>query len=368
MRPLFQAITAVICAAALQLFSTACSRTDQAASAQEPPRAAETRVTFLAVGDMMLSRGVARAIRRAGDPLTPFRKMEETLVSTDFNFGNLESPISGRDHILGKDLTFNTREGDAAALGEYNFRVLNLANNHALDMGLNGLRHTMNVLERRDMTYLGVGENLDEAWQPKTLVVRGMKIGFVGASYSSFNDGGLARNSQVARMEETVRLQESIGRLRADGADFVVATMHGGVEYTRRPDKTQIAFAHAAIDFGADIVIGSHPHWVQTIERYQGKYIFYSLGNFIFDQEWSRDTKEGLAIRVTLNCYQEMSGTGCAASSPRVVEKIELIPIVIENYSTPRLAEGLEAEAILKKIGSPPRVIEPEKERLLALQ
>ena len=366
MRPRFPVLTAAIFVAAALLLSTACSRADRLASAHEPPALTEARVTFLAVGDMMISRGVARAIRRAGDPLAPFQKMESILLSTDFNFGNLESPISGRNHVIGKGLTFNTHEGDVVGLREYNFRVLNLANNHALDMGINGLRHTMDVLEGRDVTYLGVGDDLGEAWQPKTLVVNGMKIGFVGASYSSFNDGGVARNSQVARMEETVRLQESIERLRADGADFVVATMHGGVEYTRRPDKTQVAFAHAAIDFGADIVIGSHPHWVQTIETYQGKYIFYSLGNFIFDQEWSRDTKEGLAIKVTLNCYQESPAADCSQSSPRTVEQIELIPIVIENYSTPRPAEALEAEAILKKIGSPPRVIEPEKERLLA--
>ena len=77
--------------------------------------------------------------------------------------------------------------------------------------------------------------------------------------------------------------------------------MHAGTEYTRTPMPQQITFAHAAIDDGADIVIGAHPHWVQTIEKYKGKYIFYSLGNFIFDQAWSQETMEGLTLKITVS-------------------------------------------------------------------
>src|SRR5215218_5702148 len=98
-----------------------------------PERISESRVTFLAVGDMMISRGVARVITRAGDPLAPFRKMDEHFRSTDFNFGNLEVPISGNNNVIGKGLTFNMHTRDIAGLKAYNFKVLNLANNHALD-------------------------------------------------------------------------------------------------------------------------------------------------------------------------------------------------------------------------------------------
>jgi poly-gamma-glutamate capsule biosynthesis protein CapA/YwtB (metallophosphatase superfamily) len=323
---------------------------------KEPERITESRVTFLAVGDMMISRGVARSITRANDPLVPFRKMDEIFRSTDFNFGNLEVPISGNNNVIGKGLVFNMHTRDLAGLKAYNFKVLNLANNHALDQGVNGLRQTQKILAENDFTYLGVGDNLEQAWQPKTITVKGVKIGFVGASYASINDGGVARNDYVARIEDKERLKTAIDRLKAEGADFIVATMHAGVEYQRRPHQPQIDFARNAIDYGADIVIGAHPHWAQIFETYNGKYIFYSLGNFIFDQEWSRDTKEGLALKITL--YNRKSSAQPAAAAR--VEQIELIPVVIENYSTPRPATEPEAQQILKKIGAPGRIIKPQ--------
>ncbi|HEY0049485.1 MAG TPA: CapA family protein [Pyrinomonadaceae bacterium] len=326
----------------------------------EPERITESRVTFLAVGDMMISRGVARSITRANDPLAPFRKMEAVFRSTDFNFGNLEVPISGNNNVIGKGLVFNMHTRDIAGLKAYNFKVLNLANNHALDQGVEGLRRTQRFLDEQGFTYLGVGDNPEQAWQPKTITVNNVKIGFVGASYASINDGGVARNDYVARIEDTDRLQRAIARLRAEGADFIVATMHAGVEYTRRPHQPQIDFARNAIDSGADIVIGAHPHWTQIFETYKGKYIFYSLGNFIFDQEWSRDTKEGLALKITLQNRKSSAPKSASALQGTRVEQIELIPVVIENFSTPRPATETEAQQILKKIGATEKIIKPQ--------
>lgn len=325
-------------------------------STTEPEKIVERRVTFLAVGDMMISRGVANVIARTGSPLTPFRKMENILNSTDFNFGNLEVPISGRNDVFGKELKFNMNTRHVVGLKTYNFRILNLANNHALDQKIKGLQNTQKVLNENNLTFLGVGNNLEQAWQPKMIVVKDLKIGFVGASYASFNDGGAERNNYVARIEDLERLKTAIEKLKADGADFVVATMHAGVEYTRQPHQPQITFARAAVDFGADIVIGAHPHWIQTFEQYRGRYIFYSLGNFIFDQEWSRDTKEGLALRIGIINRKSLS------ASDTSVEQIELIPVVIENHSTPRPANEMEAQRILKKIGATESVIKLKNE------
>lgn len=308
------------------------------------------QVSFLAVGDIMLSRGVAKSIARSGDALTPFKKMAEVFGSTDFNFGNLESPISGDNDILGKDLTFNTHTRDVAGLKVFNFKVLNLANNHALDQGLNGLLQTRKFLSKENIKFLGTGKNLEQAWEPKIIVVKGIKIGFVGASYSSINDGGGERNDYVTRIEDTERLKKSIKHLKTKKADFIVAAMHAGDEYTRQPNQLQINFARAAIDSGADIVLGSHPHWVQTIEKYQGKYIFYSLGNFIFDQTWSRDTMEGLTLKITLQSRKN--------AAPKVrLEQIELLPVIIENAYAPRPANETETRQILEKIGVTERIL-----------
>ncbi len=324
----------------------------------------ETSVTFLAVGDIMMSRGVNSVITRTNNPLHPFKSLAQLLESTDFNFGNLESPISGSESAGPMhSLVFNTPIRNIEGLKKYNFKVLNLANNHALDQRPKGLYNTQKVLTENNITYLGVGEDLDQAWEPKIITINGLKIGFLGASYASVNDGGVTKNNLVARIEDTEHLKSSITKLKTM-ADFILVTMHAGIEYTRTPHQPQIDFAHTAIDCGADIVIGAHPHWVQTIEKYKGKYIFYSLGNFIFDQEWSKDTKEGLTVKISLQGYQALDETNSNLSVNKKpatkISKIELIPIIIENYSTPRQATEIETNNILAKISLTDSILTPD--------
>lgn len=331
------------------------AKAQQATQAQAP----ETSVSFLAVGDIMLSRNVAGTIAKHNDPLLPFSAMASLLNSTDFNFANLESPLSGnKSYNPSGSLIFNTPPANAAGLSTYHFNVLNLANNHAMDQGTHGIDYTKKFLADRGILSEGTGDTLDEAWLPAIYSVKGLKIAFIGASYSSENDNGKTTNDNVARIEDTERLKAAVIAARTQ-ADFVVVTMHAGTEYTRRPNAAQIAFAHAALDAGADIVIGAHPHWVQTIEQYNGKYIFYSLGNFIFDQMWSQDTREGLALKIILSSANVQSGLAPGAASindlqgARVaakIKQIELIPLIIDDYSTPRVANEQEKASILKKI------------------
>ena len=331
----------------------------------------ETKVTFLAVGDIMLSRGVARRTAITGDPLIPFKQLDALLKSTDFNFGNLETPISGDDGVLGRGLVFNAHTRDITGLVKYNFKVLNLANNHAFDQRLAGLRSTQRYLEERGLTHLGVGDNLEEAWKPKIITVKGLRIGFIGASYASVNDGGATRNNYVARIEDLDRLKRAINKLKSE-SDFIIATMHAGTEYVAKPDpqrrlldKAQVDFARAAIDYGADLVIGAHPHWIQNMEIYSGKPIFYSLGNFIFDQH-APLTKEGLTLKIALHGEREIGSSinwahreGSRNYSVRIGQ-IELLPVIIENNSTPRLASQIETDRILKRLSLPQRFTEPE--------
>jgi len=341
-------------------------------------------VTFLAVGDIMLSRTVAGTMAKASDPLLPFSNMTDILKATDFNFGNLESPISGRnDFNPTGSLVFNVPEKYTAGLKTYNFQILNLANNHALDQGKEGLFHTMDFLDTLGIKHVGTGKNLEEAWRPAIIESNGIKICFIGASYSSVNDSGQTKNNFVARIEDVSNLKSSILNLQST-CDFTVVTMHAGTEYTRKPNQSQIDFAHKAIDAGADMVIGAHPHWIQTIEKYcpnslsnspstihgEGargevtntascstpKYIFYSLGNFIFDQEWSQDTKEGLALKIKISDLG-MKNSLQGPKVPATLDSIELIPVVIENYSTPRPATPEESKKILEKIGETRRLL-----------
>jgi poly-gamma-glutamate synthesis protein (capsule biosynthesis protein) len=266
-----------------------------------------------------------------------------------------------------------------------------------MDQGLKGLLSTRQFLNDYGTKTVGVGSTTEEDWQPAVVDTNGIKICFIGASYASINDNGKTKNEYVARIEDIENLKLKIENSKSL-CDFVVVTMHAGTEYTRTPNKAQTIFAHAAIDYGADMVIGAHPHWIQTIERYcpnsatisnppspilgegaggevkptcpNPKYIFYSLGNFIFDQEWSQETKEGLTLKITLSKpgmapLPQNAGGGTAANIndlqgqkiPATLDQIELLPVIIENYSTPRPATEEETKKILQKIG--------EKENIL---
>ena len=334
---------------------------------------ATSTVTFLAVGDIMLSRNVAAAALTAKDDEFPFRKMADLLKATDFNFGNLESPFApSRGCLLGHDagiaggnsLIFGASCDMSVGLQDFNLKILNLANNHAMDQGLNGLIFTKNFLSSSGIENEGTGKTLEEAWQPAVIEQNGIKICFVGASYSSENDGGKASNNYVARIEDVARLKAAITTAKSE-CDFAVVTMHAGTEYTRTPNQSQIDFAHAAIDDGADIVIGAHPHWVQTTEKYKGKYIFYSLGNFVFDQNFSQDTSQGLTLKITISKKQTPNplAPGAAAADDLQgqrqfanLDSIELLPVIITN-SQPRPATDQETKTILKKIGETENIL-----------
>lgn len=299
------------------------------------------RVSFLAVGDIMLSRGVHQAISKKKDPLLPFSQLSSIFSSVDFSFGNFESPIDGTD-FAGKsgELTFNTPVSHIEGLVKNKFFVLSLANNHSLDRGEKAVISTKKTLQEKNIHTTGTGANLDEAWTPAYATYNDITIAFIAVSYASYNDNGKRKNEFIARMDDEIRLKNAIEAAKKN-ADYVIVSMHAGVEYKRNPNQMQQAFARKSIDLGADMIIGAHPHWIQTIEEYKGKMIFYSLGNFIFDQEWSQDTKEGLMLKISLEKIENTT----------TLKNIEYLPVVIENYSTPRLANEIEKKKILEKIG-----------------
>jgi poly-gamma-glutamate synthesis protein (capsule biosynthesis protein) len=329
---------------------------------------AKTSASFLAVGDIMLSRNVAAAIKKADNPLLPFEKTADVFKAVDFSFGNLESPFSGSDYFNSSgSMVFNAPRNNIKGLVDNKFKVLSLANNHALDQETKGLEYTIKYLDDNNIQYIGAGKNKDEAWQPAIIDTSGIKICFIGASYASINDNGKTTNDFVARIDDITGLKSAM-RNAQSACNFIIVTMHAGTEYTRKPNQAQIDFARAAIDAGADMVIGSHPHWIQTMEKYNGKYIFYSLGNFIFDQMWSVDTKEGLVLKIKISKSKLQNPTAPQAANlddlqgtriPATLESIELIPVIIENYSTPRPANDEEAIRILQKINQAEKKLYP---------
>ena len=294
-------------------------------------------VSLVAVGDISYSRGVERIVRKENNANYTFLKIQDYLKSADLVFGNLETPITQGSGIPDFEMIFRSNPGTEQALKQGGFSILSLANNHTPNFGEKGLKDTFNFLENARIKYVGAGQNEQEAYQPVYIENKGIKFAFlayndtdvVPAYYeASANRFGTAF-MRIDKMIEAVKEAKQ-------KTDFVIVSMHAGIEYADKPNNSQINFAHAAVDAGADLVIGHHPHVVQTLGKYKGKYIFYSLGNFVFDQPQSEETKEGLAIKV----YFAKNG----------INKISLLPVVMENLAQPRMANQNEAEKILQRL------------------
>ncbi len=272
---------------------------------------------------MTLAHSIGRAITNSGDPGLPFRSLSGLLEEVDFSYANLEAPLRATTPLEG--------------LVQFRFRALNLANNHIMDAGRDRLLLTAARLRAVRIATSGVGRDMVEAWAPGIVEVRGVRIAFVGASYTSKNSSRRVRLPYVARIDQRSELQKAIADARAK-ADFVVAAMHAGTEYIRFPVSEQIRYAHAAIEHGADLVIGTHPHVVQRVERYRGKFIFYSLGNFVFYQRRPPHVLESAAVRVTL----------CTAD--KSLQGLEVVPLSNHDTTTPQVAEPAAAHAILRRM------------------
>ena len=242
----------------------------------------DNMITIVMGGDVMLGRSVNTRLARTRDYTWPFYYIGDDFRSADLAYVNLESPLTTSCHPTDTGMRLCGYQSNVNSLLAAGVDVASLANNHALDYGSVGLIETKQVLALNNIEVSGVGGVVIKE-------VKGLKVAFV-----SFNDvGSLSGIDSVTDTILKKRLEEA-----ASLADFVVATFHWGREYESSPTSRQISLAHQAVSLGADLVVGAHPHWIQTKEIFQGVPIYYSLGNTIFDQEWSEQTKTGLILKV----------------------------------------------------------------------
>jgi poly-gamma-glutamate capsule biosynthesis protein CapA/YwtB (metallophosphatase superfamily) len=294
-----------------------------------PPMGGE--VSFVFVGDISYSRRVEKEVKKNNDINYPFLMVADYLERADLVFGNLETPITPGREIADNEMIFRSNPGTEIALKNAGISIVSLANNHTSNFGEKGLSDTVTYLDRAGIKHVGWPLNTVEVYSPTLFEVNKVKFAFF-----AYVDPGLVDGSKFSLDESKIFREISNAK---NTADFVVVSMHAGSEYVNKPTLFQSNLAHAAIDAGADLVIGHHPHVVQTVEKYKGKYIFYSLGNFIFDQMWSKQTREALMLRIVFSKYE--------------IGKIVLLPILIENYSQPHVANSDESETILKRINYP---------------
>jgi len=298
------------------------------------PNAAPRTVTLRAVGDIMLSRHVGTQMVKHNDWAWPWQNLAPLLSSADITMGNLESPFFNSGPRVTEGMVFKAEPAALAGLITAGFDVLTLSNNHMLNQGVAGLKYTLATLASAGIAPIGAGVDFTAAHRPAVIIVGDTKFAFLGYGYEPFQDQ--ADGQFVVVGLDTKQMTVDVTAAR-QAADVVIVTMHAGTEYVTDPTDQQIEFAHAALDTGADLVIGHHPHWVQRVEQYKDKWIFYSLGNFVFDQEWSQETKEGAMLEAK---WQEGK-----------LQSLELLPIIVEGYAVPRLATLAEAQRIWDRLG-----------------
>ncbi len=242
-------------------------------------------IDIVFVGDIMLDRAVADRAKVNG-----FESLFENITSifkeADIIIGNLEGTITENNSISQKNhsiLQFTFGTSTASFLKDLGFTGVSLANNHALDFGNVGLEDTIKFLTNVDIFSFGSPRNQGKL---SATIAKGEEdICFVGY-HSLF-------------VEDVTPINDEIKIIKPN-CDFLVVVAHWGSEYQDEENESERIVGRGFIDAGADLIIGGHPHVVQPVEIYKGKPIFYSLGNFMFDQDFSVATKQGLAIRMTL--------------------------------------------------------------------
>lgn len=305
----------------------------QAASAARL-RNLNTQITISLVGDCTLGTDEAFAYDTSLNAYQLYRgsdyflqNVKTIFAEDDLTIINMEGPLTESTERNGEKFAFKGAPGFVDILSGSSVEAANLANNHSHDYGEQGFEDTKRILSDAGITAFGYDETA-------LITIKGIKIGLVGIY--ELHD----------HLERAQQLKDNIAKVKQEGADLVITIFHWGNERETVPDSNQLELGHIAIDYGADLVAGHHPHVLQGIEEYRGKYIVYSLGNFCFGGNSAPDDMDTMIFQQTFTIQSGEVLTD---------ENITLIPCSISsetgfNNYQPTPAEGSEAERILQKI------------------
>ena len=291
------------------------------------------------LGDVVPGRSMEAQLARYG-PAYPWGGLKPLLRQADLAVANLESVLTTQGQPLNKPYIIRAHPMWGQTLVEAGFDLVSLANNHALDYGQVGLDETLSILDALGIASVGAGcetgangnADLCQASRPAIFTLNGVKVAVLGYAGAYWNDSPDMPASDKIAWAESARVQADV-RAAREQADVVIVLLHAGIEYAAKPSAGQVTVAHAAIDAGADLVVGHHPHVTQTVERYgnpRGKdgrdgLIVYSLGNAVFDIPRQAAMRgDLLRVHVTRDGLQ----------------RAELWPFWIEDAIRPRLLAG----------------------------
>ena len=257
------------------------------------------------VGDLGLGRMITRIARQKNDFSYSFSGVSDWLLTNDLNIANLESAIIDNCPTLSPTtFTFCGDPRFLPQLSQHRF-FLTLANNHILNLGSFGLDQTKNFLSEHQIPFV-YSHKPDSVFTRQ--FVNGISFGLLG-----FDLTGGHQFNQTEILDQVEKFDSQV--------DWLIVSLHWGAEYLPQAEKWRVTLARQLVDGGADIIHGHHPHVWQPPEIYQDKLIYYSFGNFIFDQNWSSATSHSNIVRLTLTKDK--------------IQKTETFPIQIQNNSRP---------------------------------
>ena len=322
-------------AAAPAVSPTAPSAPAAPAPAPQPPADPITTVTLSAAGDCTLgteeSFGYEGTFPEAwdaagGDGSVFLAGVRSVFVQDDLTLVNMEGPLTTRGERQDKTFAFRGDPAYVEVLKTGSVEAASLANNHSYDYGNDGYWDTFKTLGDNGIMPFGYEES-------QILTVKGIPVGLVGI------------NALEAGAPD--QLQEELTKVKERGAWLTVVFFHWGSELETRPDEDQVWLAHLAVDQGADLVLGAHPHVIQPLETYKGRTICYSLGNFCFGGNSNPRDKDTFIYQQTFR-FQK----GCLlGADPGKVIPCRISSTPDWNDFCPTLVEGEEAERIREKAG-----------------
>ncbi len=251
-----------------------------------------------ATGDLMFYGPMAERMQAADDLLWAFRPLKDAITNTDLLFGNFETPITkARVAAPGAPDRYFSPPGMAHALRDYGYDIVNLAHNHIYDFGPEGVEATINELNEAKLPYIGIARDADQAAQPVIVTARtGARVGFLG--YTTAHNVLRSSNEYVACFPDPQRVAEDVRKLR-EQVPTVVVSCHTGSQYNPYPAPDTRALARTAIEAGAALFLGHHPHVPQGCEQIDRGFAVYSLGDFIAPVH-NEQTRRTFFVRLTI--------------------------------------------------------------------
>jgi poly-gamma-glutamate capsule biosynthesis protein CapA/YwtB (metallophosphatase superfamily) len=366
----FLVATAGVAAIAKGETDSGAGRASDAGSAAAPSAitSGAQSLSLVAVGDVTLGYHLEEYIDeqvKNGTPLAsmlayPFERVKPTFAAADLVVANLECPFTTRGEKLIKNFNFRARPELAGALQSGGIHVVTIANNHLMDYGPDGLLDTVSTLDRIGVAHCGAGRTLAEARKPAIAKCNGITVGFLGYFYlgdrnieppeviASDDRPGVAGTYKDLKGMQKM-LSEDLAALRAH-VDVPIVFWHWGREGSSELEDYQVALGHQCIDQGARLVLGSHPHVLQGMERYKGVPLVYSLGNFVFGGNSNPKNKDSAIYRARLDRSGVLTSEAIPVQTTRVPEA-PFQPMPVDGESAARIHHFLEHAPLLG--GSP---------------